>query len=286
MNWPFGSKTNIKTNLIPRNLQKDFEKESQKITEFEHINKKFYKDVKKYLDSIDESNKSELKLVNNLGNLTQTSVTSINNQNYKTSNLSLVSNSSNTNDDFNRKINLWKQLLTIDNDTSNLSDTLKTNCQNDIIEPMKRLNDLFPNVHAAIKKRELALNELLKQQSKLERYQEKERTGTILVKIEQLKQNVIQAKEQFIKEHNQLMDELPKFYQSRLSIVYPSLKQLVNSQCEFYNSYSNIYDKILNESSTISFNNKSQLLSSNDDIDSDIQKCLEDIKSLSIVAGD
>jgi hypothetical protein len=285
MNWPFASKA-VKTNLVPRNLQKDFEKESQKIVEFEQINKKFYKDVKKYVEALDESTKSELKMINNLSNLTQMSV-STTNQNDKTS---IISLNDNTNDDFNKKINLWKQLLTIEN-SYNLTEKLKDNCQNDIIEPMKRLNDLFPNVHASIKKRELAFNELLKHQSKLERYQEKERTGSTLVKIEQLKQNVIQAKEQFIKEHNQLMNELPKFYQSRLSLVYPSLKKLINSQCDFYNSYSIIYDKILNDSLTSS-NDKSTTSSTtinsllNDDIDFDIKKCLEDIKSLSIVAGD
>lgn len=52
--------------LVPRSVQLDFDKQEKKIQQLEQTNKKFYKDVKCYVDKIDELNKSETKMINNL----------------------------------------------------------------------------------------------------------------------------------------------------------------------------------------------------------------------------
>ncbi len=126
---------------------------------------------------------------------------------------------------------------------------------------------------------------------------EKERTGAQLVRIEQLKQLVATSKQQFQREHTLLMEELPKLYDSRVDYIRPCVTALLESQAKFYDSYALFYESILNLNSTASVENEERnepLDSSSspqqrlavDKIDSEIQKCLGEIKSLSIVAGD
>lgn len=121
---------------------------------------------------------------------------------------------------------------------------------------------------------------------------EKERTGAQLVRIEQLKQLVATSKQQFQREHTLLMEELPKLYDSRVDYIRPCVTALLESQAKFYDSYAAFYDSILNlnghgnetvvDSVDVSGANRQDV----DKIDNEIQKCLGEIKSLSIVAGD
>lgn len=327
--------------IVPRQVQLDFEKEEKKVQQFDSTNKKFYKDVKCYVDKIDELNKSETKMINNLSNLVNTSSPNSSNSssNNTVSNHSLNSSTStqnnqksttfnNTNQqqlldmtnlniantdsndqEFLCKLKQWKDLL---QEHSKSCDTLKQACQSQVVEPMKNLNSVFPRVYAAIKRREQICKELFKQQEKLDKAQEKERTGANLVKITELTQAVNTAKQQFQKEHLFLMEELPKFYDSRIDYIGPCINSLIQSQSVFYEKYASFYDSILNSTNdltTASATNSNPLISSPsfstsssnssassflsakvntniDKIDQDIQKCLNDIKSLSIVAGD
>lgn len=267
--------------LVPRSVQLDFDKEEKKIQQLEQTNKKFYKDVKCYVEKIEELNKSETKMINNLSGMTSTATIQ-----------SLTESNSNFNNDeveFLAKLKVWKDLLIEHNSTC---DNLKASCQTQVIDPMKKLNSLFPQVYEAIKRRQHAFNELCKQQSKLEKALEKERTGVQIVKNEQLKQLVTNAKQQFQREHSLLMEELPKLYNSRVDYIRPCVSALLESQAKFYDSYSSFYDSILNLNNqemmnqfTTQDSEASQSISV-EKIDDDIQKCLNEIKSLSIVAGD
>lgn len=60
--------------VVPRAVQIEFEREEKKIQQFETTNKKFYKDVRHYIDKLDELIKSETKMINNIANLAQTSL--------------------------------------------------------------------------------------------------------------------------------------------------------------------------------------------------------------------
>jgi bridging integrator 3 len=334
MNWPF-SKPVVKQNIVPRMVQKDFEKEEKKIKQFEETNKKLYKDVKRYIESIDETNKSELKLINNILIVMSTTTTTTTTlaTNKLTSSLSIPALTNSTSsisnpyrlslaDSFNNKITHWKQTHLSQN--QNYLEKLKLTCQYDVIEPMKKLNLLFPSVYSAIKRREKAYQDFEKEQQKLLKFQEKERLGDNLVKINQHQQLVNNASALFQKEHLLLMEELPKFYDSRINYIYPCIQQLIKSQIEFFSSYSSNYEKLLEECnfnqiyktslsnassstpssstssssrsiSSMNSNNENQQLSTIkntnqlqavDQVDADIKRLLGQIKSLSIVASD
>jgi hypothetical protein len=316
-------------------VQKDFEKEEKKIKQFEEINKKLYKDVKRYIESIDDTNKSELKLINNILIVMSTTTTTAPTlaTNKLTSSLSIPALTNSTSsisnpyrlslaDSFNNKITQWKQTHLTQN--QNYLEKLKLTCQYDVIEPMKKLNLIFPSVYSAIKRREKAYQEFEKEQQKLLKLQEKERLGENLVKINQHQQLVNNASALFQKEHLLLMEELPKFYDSRITYIYPCIQQLIKSQIEFFSSYSSNYEKLLEECnfnqiyktsssnassstpssstssssrsiSSMNSNNENQQLSTIkntnqlqaiDQVDADIKRLLGEIKSLSIVASD
>ena len=72
-------------------------------------------------------------------------------------------------------------------------EAFKTSSQQSVVEPMKNLNSIFPQVYQAIRRRETALRELLKQQEKLDKLQDRERTGPNLVRINELQLTVSQV---------------------------------------------------------------------------------------------
>lgn len=309
---------------VPRAVQQAFEKEEKKINEFEVTNKKFYNDVRNYADKIDKLAKSENKMMQNLSNLASNnslnssrasatestsnySPSSDNNNNNSADSSSSSSSSSTSSSsscsthrevDQNEKIFLdklktWKEFNYEHNQSS---EKLKQTCQSHVVEQMKNLNQLFPQVKRAIRERESARKLLTRLQKQLDELQQKERTGKNLVKETELNQQVKQATQHFNEENDFLMKQLPNLYDSRLDYIKPCVSSLINAQLNFYDEYSTFYEKILqkNEPNLIEMspppssnnsenvNNSSLEQKTNDEI----QKCLNEIKSLSIVSGD
>lgn len=277
--------------LIPRAVQLEFDKEEKKIQQFDSTNKKFYRDVKNYVEKIDDLIKNENKMISNLTNL------AFNQANYSadskltggattsTNATSIQQNHQSTDSNEKDFIEKLKSLKELSSEHVKSSDQLKQACISHVIDPMKNLNLLFPLVNTAIKKRETSYKELVKLQEKLEKAQEKERTGQNLVKINDLNTQVQLAKHQFQKENSFLMEELPKLYHSRIDYIRPCVSSLINSQLNFYNEYSKFYEKILNKNETTSLNSSSNNEHLNS-INMEIQASLNEIKSLSIVSGD
>lgn len=292
--------------LVPRSLQLDFEKEKKRVEQFESVNKKFYKDVKAYIEKLDELLKSENKLIANLSKIVESN---------DASSLAVMNNNSSADQIDTERLKSINELL---NEHTRHCDHFKQTCQSSVIDPMKNLSLIFPQFSQAVNKREQSLKELSRLQKQLEKVQEKERTGPNLVKVNELKQSVQIANAQFHKENSVLMDELPKFYASRVDYIRPCVNCLIKSQLDFYEKYKNFYDQVLgklNVHATKHLKTKStspektrlnksiehhhqrqasqsgiyENIDSDDEINElneDIQKCLSDIKSLSIVAAD
>ena len=63
-------------------------------------------------------------------------------------------------------------------------DPQNTSATRTMVEPMKKFSAIFPGIYVALKKREQLLQEYSRCQGKLEKYQDKERTGQNLAKLE------------------------------------------------------------------------------------------------------
>lgn len=253
----FNSTENV--GILPRSVNSEFEKEEKKVQQLESSNKKFYKDVKNYCDKLDELVKSEAKLITNVSNLSSPLFDS--------------------NQELAEKAAKLKDQL---NERAKSSDQLKQTCISNVIEPMKKLNSVFPHVYQSIKRREQYLKELQKQQEKLYKLQDKEHTGNNLVKINEQTQIVNHSKQQFMKEHSFLMSELPSLYSSRIEYVRPCINSLIKSQEKFYDEYEKFYESTSNCQSYENSNIEQEI----ERLSEDISNCLSEVKSLSIVASD
>jgi hypothetical protein len=304
-------------------VQLDFEREEKKVQQFETVNKKFYKDVKTYVEKLDDLVKSENKMLNNVSNFSASvcessssspsSSTSSNQAQQKPTTVTTLALTPADREMFS-KLKSIKDLL---GEHARQCEHFKQTSFTSVVEPMKSLSMVFPQVYQAIKRREVSLKELVKQQKQLERLQEKEHTGPNLVRLNEVTHAVQQAKVQFNRENAILMEELPKFYNSRVDYIRPCVNCLIKSQLDFYDKYRTFYDSVLsnlNDEATAgsgesgdkrtgdvkttasligegggAAGNLYENIDSDDEINAmseEIQKCLGDIKSLSIVAAD
>ncbi|KAI2661320.1 hypothetical protein H4Q32_006890 [Labeo rohita] len=91
-------------------------------------------------------------------------------------------------------------------------------------------SSVFPSLNMAVKRREQALQDYKRLQSKVEKYEEKEKTGPIMVKLHQAREELKPVREDFEGKNKQLLDEMPKFYNSRIDYFQPSFEALIRAQ--------------------------------------------------------
>uniref|UniRef100_A0ACB8EX92 Bridging integrator 3 n=1 Tax=Sphaerodactylus townsendi TaxID=933632 RepID=A0ACB8EX92_9SAUR len=82
----------------------------------------------------------------------------------------------------------------------------------------------------AVKRREQTLQDYKRLQSKVEKYEEKDKTGPILAKLHQAREELRPVKEDFEAKNKQLLEEMPKFYSSRIDYFKPSFESLIRAQ--------------------------------------------------------
>uniref|UniRef100_A0A3B3S2R3 Bridging integrator 3 n=1 Tax=Paramormyrops kingsleyae TaxID=1676925 RepID=A0A3B3S2R3_9TELE len=101
--------------------------------------------------------------------------------------------------------------------------------QKTVIDPLK-YSSVFPSLNMAVKRREQALQDYKRLQSKVEKYEEKEKTGPMVVKLHQAREELRPVKEDFEAKNKQLLEEMPKFYSSRIDYFQPSFEALIRAQ--------------------------------------------------------
>lgn len=109
-----------------------------------------------------------------------------------------------------------------------------------IIDSSKRLALALANVTNAIKKREQSLNEYIKVQSKLDKFNEKIGASTTSLgatmnatnntKLEQIQKQLSDAKQQYELKNQILNSELPVLHEQRAAFVYPCLEAFIEAQ--------------------------------------------------------
>ncbi|KAM6235032.1 bridging integrator 3 isoform 7-T8 [Porphyrio hochstetteri] len=113
--------------------------------------------------------------------------------------------------------------------------------QKTVIEPLKKFSSVFPSLNMAVKRREQTLQDYKRLQSKVEKYEEKERTGPVLAKLHQAREELRPVKEDFEAKNKQLLEEMPKFYSSRIDYFKPSFESLVRAQVVYYTEMHKIF---------------------------------------------
>uniref|UniRef100_A0A9J8A2A0 Bridging integrator 3 n=2 Tax=Cyprinus carpio TaxID=7962 RepID=A0A9J8A2A0_CYPCA len=108
-------------------------------------------------------------------------------------------------------------------------------------------SSVFPSLNMAVKRREQALQDYKRLQSKVEKYEEKEKTGPIMVKLHQAREELKPVREDFEAKNKQLLDEMPKFYNSRIDYFQPSFEALIRAQVVYFTEMHKIFTELTDQ---------------------------------------
>ncbi|XP_053319056.1 bridging integrator 3 [Spea bombifrons] len=218
MNWnPF--KAGPKKQIIPKTMERDFEREYGKLQQLEEQTKKLQKDMKKSIEADLAMSKSAVKISSDLlGNpLCEPDAAFL-------EMVTALDTAMKRMDAFNQeKVN---------------------QIQKTVMDPLKRFSSVFPSLNMAVKRREQALQEYKRLQLKVEKYEEKERTGAAIAKLHQAQEELQPVREDFTAKNSQLLDEMPKFYNSRVDYFKPSFQSLIRAQVDYYTQMSRVFDDL------------------------------------------
>ena len=244
MSWnPFSRNTAPKKSVISRTEERELVKEVKKLDRLAETSRKLYKDTKRWVETNNAVAGSEHKITQDL----------------------LSCQLCQWEPEFFRQIEEWNK--TVEKQAQCMRE-LNGTVQKTLVEPVKKLNGVLPSIDTAIKKREQSLQEYMKCQAKLEKYQDRDRTGQNIVKLDTCKKSLAAAKQEFTHQNDALKEDIPKFIDMRTEYIQPSLESLIRSQVT------------LNSESFKSYTELADHLGKNEE--NSIQQTLADIKALSI----
>ncbi|KAK1342434.1 hypothetical protein QTO34_015199 [Cnephaeus nilssonii] len=205
-----------KKQIVPKTVERDFEREYGKLQQLEEQTRKLQKDLKKSTDADLAMSKSAVKI-----------------------SLDLLSNPLCEQDqDF---LNMVTALDTAMKRMDAFNQEKVNQIQKTVIEPLKKFGSVFPSLNMAVKRREQALQDYRRLQAKVEKYEEKEKTGPVLAKLHQAREELRPVRDDFEAKNKQLLDEMPRFYNSRLDYFQPSFESLIRAQVVYYSEMHKIF---------------------------------------------
>ncbi|XP_012718745.2 bridging integrator 3 [Fundulus heteroclitus] len=253
MNWMPFKIGPPKKQIVSKTVERDFEREYEKLQKLEEQTKKLHKDMKKSTEADLAMSKAAVKisadlLSNPLCEQDQAFLES----------MSALDTAMKRMDAFNQeKVN---------------------QIQKTVIDPLKKYSGVFPSLNMAVKRREQALQDYKRLQSKVEKYEEKEKTGPVIVKLCQAKDELRPVKDDFEAKNQQLLDEMPKFYQSRIDYFQPSFEALIRAQVVYFTEMSNVFNQLTEQIDPGGLSDEQR--------QRETEAKLSELRSLSIVADD
>ncbi|KAH9503257.1 Bridging integrator 3 [Bulinus truncatus] len=253
MSWnPFSrsSTSSFKKPVISKPAQREFEKELKRLDELEELTRRLYKDVKKLTEANNVLAKSERKLSQEL----------------------LSTQLCQSEDTLRNLIDEWDAaMVKMDMHMTDRNVYLHRT----VLEPLKKFVSIFPYAQVAVKKREQSLQEYQKCQDKMSKYQERERTGPNVVKVDTSKKALKAAQDDFTIQNAALMEDIPKMIDSRTEYFQPSLESEIKSQVQYTTEAVKAYGELSNLMSGHREHSKH-------DYASQIQQALTELRALSI----
>ncbi|CAF1461082.1 unnamed protein product [Rotaria sp. Silwood1] len=273
---PFTRNTNSRKS-IGVITTRDFDRETRRLESLEDNAKSLTRDLIKQDKSFDDFSRGQLKLLHDLS-----SSAFINHYDQQQTSTTLSTNIS-------QLINDWKITAQHISEQTNLLNEITSKT---IIDSSKRLTLALANVTNAIKKREQSLNDYIKIQNKLDKINEKFGTSTTSLttmtnttnnnnnnnnKLEQIKKQLNDAKQQYELKNQILNNELPILHEQRAAFVYPCLEAFIEAQAHYCDQLEAAYRNLIGQTDAVT--NSTATL---DEINAKLAK----IKSLSIVASE
>ncbi|KAK6313130.1 bridging integrator 3 isoform X1 [Coregonus clupeaformis] len=242
-----------KKQIVSKTVERDFEREYNKLQKLEDQTKKLHKDMKKSTEADIAMSKAAVKisgdlLSNPLCEQDQAFLES----------MTALDTAMKRMDSFNQE---------------KLNQISKT-----VIDPLKKYSSVFPSLNMAVKRREQALQDYKRLQSKVEKYEEKEKTGPTMVKLHQAREELRPVREDFEAKNKQLLDEMPKFYHSRIDYFQPSFEALIRAQVVYFTEMHNIFSELTDQIDQAGLTDEQR--------ERENEAKLSELRALSIVADD
>jgi len=232
-----------------------------KLQQMEENTRKLYKEVKKYEECLAGVQKADEKLSSQL------------------------TNSRVGGEGAGQLARLTDQYQSIVYQMGHNTEDLAQLCHKTVLEPVKKLSNEFPQVQAAVKRRDLALQEAQRAQAKHEKLAKLENTGANVAKREQAKQCSLLAREDFEKANKLLLLELPQFHDRRVDYFQPCLQALIRAQVDYYGESTRLHRQLGVEVGQGAGKEDEEQLQTDEEYERDLERKLQQIKALSIVGS-
>ncbi|XP_030057895.1 bridging integrator 3 [Microcaecilia unicolor] len=242
-----------KKQIIPKTVERDFEREYGKLQQLEDQTKKLQKHMKKSTEADLAMSKSAVKISSDLlsNPLCEQDPAFL-------AMVTALDTAMKRMDAFNQeKVNQIQKTVT---------------------DPLKKFSSVFPSLNMAVKRREQSLQDYKRLQSKLEKYEEKEKTGPVLAKLHQVREELRPVREDFEAKNKQLLEEMPEFYNSRIDYFKPSFEALIRAQVVFYTEMYKIFGDLTEQIDQPGLTDEQR--------EEENEAKLNELRSLSIVADD
>jgi len=209
-----------KKSAISKTSERECERQVKKLEQLDDNCRKLYKDMKRCTDVQTAMVKQEVKMTQDL----------------------LDSTLCREDDELRALTEQWNQAaLQMERHIQELTAT----SQRTVTEPMKKYSGFFPGVQAAVKKRESCLQEYSKWQVKVDKYQDRDRTGPNIVKLDANRKSLAGAREEYEHQHATVMEDMPRLYEGRLEYFRPSFQALIKAQVKQYTESHKLYSELV-----------------------------------------
>ncbi|XP_048837732.1 bridging integrator 3 isoform X1 [Brienomyrus brachyistius] len=242
-----------KKQIVSKTVERDFEREYDKLQKLEDQTKKLHKDMKKSTEADLAMSKAAVKI----------SVDLLSNPLCEQDQAFL--DSMTALDTAMRRMDAFNQ--------EKVNQIQKT-----VIDPLKKYSSVFPSLNMAVKRREQAMQDYKRLQSKVEKYEEKEKTGPMVVKLHQAREELRPVKDDFEAKNKQLLEEMPKFYSSRIDYFQPSFEALIRAQVVYFTEMHKIFSELTEQID--------QARLTDPERERENEARLNELRALSIVADD
>lgn len=240
-------------NVVSRVQEKEFDSVMRNIEDLENRSRCIVKRSKQLSESSVAVGKAEYKILHNLMELAEDS-------------------------NLQRKLACWSESLQAKDKARQDFGNILQRC---MIEPMKKYNTSFPGVASASKKREQLIQEVLRQQAKVDKYEGRERTGTNLVRLQEARKALSTAKEEYEAHRKLMLADVPAFYAERVRFMEPCLQAVIQAE---WGQHVQVLEA--NKATGAHFLQDVDLILSGSTYEEHLNAKLNEIKQLSIVMED
>lgn len=146
---------------------------------------------------------------------------------------------------------LAEQYLTVAKQAGDIAKQFSDTLQITVNDPLKKLANEFGSAQTAIKKRDQMIVDLLPVRKSIEKLKEREKTGTNVARLEQLKRSLSTMESDFRIANKQLLADQNEMLNLRAIYMEPSLYAFIRAETHYYWECTKLFNSLIETSPQI-----------------------------------